>query len=91
MSQSLKGLFGIGLLIIALYAGFVQLPLWSILLIGILFTIGCIQGKWYLWKDVFQTAGSRLYPSLITTYLIQVVVVAVFYLLGSGVVRLFNR
>lgn len=86
-----KGLLSIGLLAIALYAGFAKLPLWSILLIGIPFTIAYIQGKWYLWKDVLQAGGRTLYQSLVVTYLIQLLVVAVFYLLGSGVARLFQQ
>lgn len=56
-----KGLFSIGLLAVAFYAGFSQFSLWWILLIGILFAIAYIHGKWYLWKDVFQTGGSRLH------------------------------
>lgn len=93
MSQNrlMKGLFSIGLLAIAFYAGFSQFPLWWILLIGILFAIAYIHDKWYLWKDIFQSRGSRLYQSLFITYLIQVIVVAVFYLLGSGVARLINQ
>lgn len=86
-----KGLLSIGLLAIALYAGFARFPLWCILLISILFAIAYIQGKWYLWKDVFQAGGRRLYQSLFVTYLIQLVVVAIFYLLGSGVARLFQQ
>lgn len=86
-----RGLLSIGLLAIAVYAGFAPLPLWSILVIGVLFAIAYIQGKWYLWDEVFQTGGRKLYQSLLVTYLIQLVVVAIFYLLGSGVARLFNR
>lgn len=86
-----KGLLSIGLLAIALYAGFAKFPLWYILLIGILFAIAYIQGKWHLWGDVFQAGGRTLYQSLFVTYLIQLVVVAVFYLLGSGVARLFQQ
>ena len=86
-----KGLFSIGLLALALYAGFAQFPLWCVLLIGILFAIAYIQGKWYLWSDVFQAGGRRLYQSLFVTYLIQLVVVTIFYLLGSGVARLLQR
>lgn len=89
--MAVRGLLSIGLLAIAFYAGFAPLPLWSIGLIGILFTIAYIQGKWYLWNEVFQAGGGKLYQSLFVTYLIQLVIVAIFYLLGSGVARLFNR
>lgn len=87
----LKGILSIGLLAIAIYAGFAKFSLGFILLIGIAFTAAYIQGKWYLWKNVFQSGGRKLYQSLLTTYLIQLGVVAVFYLLGSGIARLFNQ
>lgn len=53
-NSALKGLLGIGLLAIAIAAGFAKLPLWSLLLLGIVFTAGYIQGKWYLWSDLFE-------------------------------------
>lgn len=49
-----KGLLSIGLLAIALYAGFAKFPLWYILLIGILFAIAYIQGKWHPWVMCFK-------------------------------------
>ena len=86
-----KGLLSIGLLAIAFYAGFAKFSPWCILLIGILFAIAYIQGKWYLWNGVFRAGGRALYQSLFVTYLIQLVVVAIFYLSGSGAARLLNQ
>ncbi|MBD2088426.1 hypothetical protein H6F67_00875 [Microcoleus sp. FACHB-1515] len=87
----LRGIFSISLLAIALYAGFARFPFWSILLIAIVFAIAYVQSKWYLWKDLFQTEELKLYQSLAITYFIQIVVVAIFYLLGSGIARLLNQ
>lgn len=87
----LKRILSLGLLAIAIYAGFAKFSLGSILFISIPFTIAYIQGKWYLWKDVFQSGGRKLYQSLLTTYLIQLGAIAIFYLLGSGIARLFNQ
>ncbi|MBW4475196.1 MAG: hypothetical protein KME45_33190 [Stenomitos rutilans HA7619-LM2] len=89
--NAIKGLLGLGLLAIVVYAGFAKLPLWSVPLLALLFTAAYIQGKWYLWSDLFQQRTFKLYQSLLATYLIQVVVVCIFYLLGSGVARLLNR
>ncbi len=86
-----KGLLGIGLLAIAIYIGFANFPLWNIPLLALLFTAAYIQGKWYLWSNLFQQQNRKLYQSLLVTYLIQTVVVFVFYLLGSGAARLFGR
>ena len=89
--QYIKLFLGLGLLAIALYTGFVGIPLWIILVVGVLFTVAYIQGKWYLWRDLFQRRDQTLYRSLLITYLIQVIVVTVFYLLGSGIGRLVGR
>ncbi|MBW4691954.1 MAG: hypothetical protein KME27_09310 [Lyngbya sp. HA4199-MV5] len=87
----IKGLLGLGLLAIAIYTGFAKFPLWSVPLLALLFTAAYIQGKWYLWSDLFQQRSFKLYQSLLITYFIQMVVVGIFYLLGSGVARLFDR
>ena len=87
----LKGLSSLGLLAIVLYAGFANFPLWSILLFGIPFTIAYIDGKRHLWTPLFQQGGLRLYRAIALTYCIQLIVIGVFYLIGSGMARLFNR
>ncbi len=86
-----KGLLGIGLLALPIYLGFTQALLWNIPLVALLFTAAYIQSKWYLWRNLFQQRQLKLYQSLLITYLIQTVVVLIFYLLGSGTARLFNR
>jgi hypothetical protein len=40
-----KGLLGLGLLAIVIYAGFAKLPLWSLPLLALLFTAAYIHGK----------------------------------------------
>lgn len=89
--NAVKGFLGIGLLAIAIYTGFARFPLWSVPLLALLFTAAYIQGKWYLWRDLFQQQNRKLYQSLLVTYIIQTVVVFVFYLLGSGAARLLSR
>ncbi len=86
-----KGFLGIGLLAIAVYAGFAKFPLWRVPLLALLFTAAYIQGKWYLWRDLFEQRSRKLYQSLLVTYLIQAVVVFIFYLLGSGAARLLGQ
>jgi hypothetical protein len=87
--NQLKILLSVGLLASSLYAGFVNAPHWIIPLLAIPFTVAYIQGKWYLWKDLFRRRSLKLYRSLLVTYLIQVIVVFVFYLLGSELARFF--
>ncbi|MBD2036346.1 hypothetical protein H6F86_03490 [Phormidium sp. FACHB-592] len=88
--QYIKPLLGIGLIAIALYVGFVGISPWIILLVGIVFTAAYIQDKWFLWHDLFQRRDRAFYQSLLITYLIQVVVVAILYLLGLGIGRLIG-
>jgi hypothetical protein len=87
----LKAIFSIGLLAIAICAGYAKFPLWSIFVIAVPFTIAYIQGKWYLWDELFGQGGRRLYQALLQTYLVQLVVVSIFYLLGSGFARILNQ
>jgi hypothetical protein len=88
---TLKPLLGLGLLGIAIYLGFTSQPLWVVPVLAIVFTAAYIQGKWYVWKPLFQTMNAKFFSSLLITYLIQVVIVLVFYLLGSGAGRVFGN
>ena len=87
----IKGLLGVGLLASAIYMGFANFLLWSVPVLSLFFTAAYIQGKWYLWNRLFQQQNRKLYQSILVTYLIQTVLVFVFYLLGSGVARLFSQ
>ena len=88
--QYIKPLLGLGLVAIAFYVGFVGISLWMILLVGVVFTAAYIQNKWFLWRDLFQRLDRVFYQSLLITYLIQVVVLAVLYLLGRSIGRLMG-
>ena len=88
--QYIKPLLGLGLVVIAFYVGFVGISLWMILLVGVVFTAAYIQDKWFLWRDLFQRRDRVFYQSLLITYLIQVVVVAILYLLGRSIRRLMG-
>ncbi len=65
-----KGVFGVGPLAIAIYIGFAKFSLWSIPLLSLIFAAAYIQGKWYLWSDLFRQRSRKLYQSLLVTYLI---------------------
>ncbi|PSB30022.1 hypothetical protein [Stenomitos frigidus] len=69
---------------------FLYSHLGSVPLLALLFTAAYIQGKWSLWSDLFRQQSRKLYPSLLITYLMQMVVVGIFSLLSSGVARLFG-
>lgn len=88
--QYIKPLLGLGLVAIALYVGFVGISPWMILLVGVVFTAAYIQNKWFLWRDLLQRRDRAFYQSLLITYLIQVVVVAILYLVGRGIGRLMG-
>jgi hypothetical protein len=87
----LKPLLGLGLLAIAIYLGFTGQPLWVVPVLAIVFTAAYIQGKWYAWKPLFDNINAKFLGSLLVTYLIQMVLVLIFYLLGSGAGRVFGR
>ncbi len=84
----LKIALGIGLLAIALYTGFTNFPLWIVPVLGLPSAAAYIHGKWYLWRSLFERRDAKFYQSLAVTYLIQNIVVFIFYLLGSGIGRL---
>ncbi|HEY9656322.1 MAG TPA: hypothetical protein V6C50_12630 [Crinalium sp.] len=88
--QYIKPLLGLGLVAIAFSVGFVGISPWMILLVGLVFTAAYIQDKWFLWHDLFQRRDRTFYQSLLITYLIQVVVVAILYLFGRGIGRLMG-
>ena len=88
--QYIKPLLGLGLVALALYTGFVGISPWMILLLGVIFTAAYIQDKWFLWRDLFQRRDRVFYQSLLITYLIQFVVVAVLYVLGRSIGRLMG-
>lgn len=86
----LRILLALLLLGLALYSGYVQWPLTSILWIGLVFTVAYIQDKWYLWKPMFRAINLRFWRSLMATWVMQCIVVSLFYLIGAGVGRLMS-
>ncbi|HEY9826287.1 MAG TPA: hypothetical protein V6D19_12630 [Stenomitos sp.] len=79
------------LLGLALYSGYAKWPLTSILWIGFVFTVAYIQGKWYLWKPMFKAVNVRFWRSLVTTWIMQCIVVLIFFLIGAGIGRVMGR
>ncbi|MBO3457676.1 hypothetical protein G7B40_008655 [Aetokthonos hydrillicola Thurmond2011] len=83
--DNVKLFLGIGLLLIGLYIGVADFSPWMIPLLGMVYTAAYIQGKWYLWAELFRRRNSKFYQSLVITYLIQTGLVFVLYWLGRGV------
>ncbi len=86
----LQILFGVTLLAIALYTGYTSIPLWIMAILGVSFTISYIQGKWYAWEELFADRNARFYYSIAITYLIQCIVVSIFYLIGAGISKVIG-
>ncbi|MGL5807129.1 MAG: hypothetical protein ACRC2R_01480 [Xenococcaceae cyanobacterium] len=73
------------LVAIALYTGYTSIPLWIIAILGVSFTISYIQGKWYAWEELLADRNAKFYSSIAIAYLIQCIVVSIFYLIGAGI------
>lgn len=78
-------IFGFLLVVATISTGFVQIAQWIVLLLGALFTVAYISGKWVIWKDLVQTRGRKFYQSLLATYVVETLIVFALYWLGRGV------
>jgi hypothetical protein len=78
------------LLAIALYTGYTSIPLWIIAILGVSFTISYIQGKWYAWEELFADRNAKFYSSIAITYLVQCIVVSIFYFIGAGISKVIG-
>lgn len=78
-------LIGFALVAIAILTGFVSVGQWIVLLLGAGFTTAYINGKWTVWRSLFQSGGSKFYQSLGATYVIETIIVFSLYWLGRGV------
>ena len=76
---------GLSLLIGAALFGFFSRSLWSIALMGVVFTVSYIAGKWPLWIAMHQEQGiTHTLVKLPPTFLVQIIMVGVLYIIGYG-------
>lgn len=80
----LKPLIGFALVVATILVGFVGGAQWLVLLLGALFTLAYINGKWGVWKALFQKRDLRFYQSLGATYVVETIIVFSLYWLGRG-------
>ena len=74
------------LLVVATIAiGFVHVAQWTVLILGALFTVAYISGKWVIWQDLVKNRDLKFYQSLLATYVIETLIVFALYWLGRGV------
>ena len=83
---------GLALLIGAVLFGYFFRSPWSIVLMGIVFTAGFIAGKWPLWKAMNLEHGiTHSIVKLPPTFLVQIILVSVLYIIGYGLGALFGE
>lgn len=81
----------LALLIGAVMFGYLHRSLWSIALMGLVFTAGYIAGKWPLWKAMSIEHGIvHSIVKLPPTFLVQIIMVGVLYIIGYGLGALFG-
>ena len=81
----LRVVSGLALLIGTILFGYFHRSLWSIVLMGIVFTAGYVAGKWPLWKAMtFEHGMIYSIVKLPPVLLVQVILVSVLYIIGYG-------
>lgn len=75
---------GFFLVVATILVGFSGVAQWIVLLLGALFTAAYINGKWAVWKALFEEKGRKLYESLGATYVVETIIVFALYWLGRG-------
>lgn len=78
-------LIGVGILVVAGYAGFVYRSPWIVPWLGLAFCGLYIQGKWPAWRALWRARGAAGWAlALATTLPIQTLLAGIFYVLGLG-------
>ena len=80
----LRPIIGLTLVVVVIWVGFVKVAQWSVLLLGALYTVAYINGKWPVWRDLVQQRDRNFYQSLLATYAIETIIVFALYWLGRG-------
>lgn len=79
------------MLVGAILFGYFYRSPWSILLVSVVFTAGYIAGKWPMWKSMNNEHGIiHSMVKLPPTYLTQLILVSVLYIIGYGLGALFG-
>jgi len=85
MMKVVNPLIGFALVVATVLIGFVSVGQWVVLLLGAGFTTAYINGKWGVWRELFQSRDSKFYQSLAATYVVETIIVLSLYWLGRGV------
>ena len=84
----LKPILGLALVVLTILVGFSGAAQIWVLVLGALFTAAYINGKWMIWRDLFERRDRKFYQSLLATYAIETLLVFALYWLGRGVAGL---
>lgn len=80
----LRPVIGLALVVTTILIGFSGITQWIVLLMGALFTAAYVNGKWTVWRALFEEKGRKLYESLGATYVVETIIVFALYWLGRG-------
>ncbi|MEL6161572.1 MAG: hypothetical protein AAFQ40_07550 [Cyanobacteria bacterium J06623_5] len=85
MLKLIRPLIGLALVVVTILIGFAEARQWVVLLLGVLFTVAYIDGKWTtVWQEHFQRWDRKFYQSLLATYVVETIIVLSLYWLGRG-------
>lgn len=88
-SLTARLILAISVLLFAAWYGFKHSHPWNILILGLVFTLLYIGGKWASWKLVLQNGHIfEAIKGVFITIPIQTLLAGVFYLIGLGVGKL---
>ena len=92
VSGTMRLAMGFGLMAVVLWMGFEQRALWCLPILGVAFTASFVTGKLRAWRVAAQQGktGSAL-AGLPLTFVIQMVLVGLTYLVGFGVGAIYRR
>jgi hypothetical protein len=82
----LRAVAGFSLIVMTIGFGIAGSHMTIVANLGLVFSLTYIFDKWTLWKLAFKTETTiQLFKRLLTTALVQIVVCALFYLIGRGI------
>jgi hypothetical protein len=87
-----RGLLGLLIVGCVIYAGWQHRPTLIILPLAAAFTLAYISGKWPSWKRALPGWGiGKLIGSVLASFVVQCIVVSVFFVIGRGIGSLFGH
>ncbi|MFK8184020.1 MAG: hypothetical protein AB8B99_11650 [Phormidesmis sp.] len=81
-------IIGFLLVVATIATGFIHIAQWIVLILGALFTVAYISGKWVIWQELVESRDRKFYQSLLATYVVETLIVFALYWLGRGVADL---